>query len=160
VENPWLLLLWFLLAVFLRFCFSQWVPPPMSPIRTPPCIFGTNQLGIPMQPGAYEEAQRAPFADSGHPGLDISFQHLGCGSLTGGFVVTDATFSSNATISSFAASFEQHCGGVTPALFGTFTYNANATEVPEQAGYLLVVTGMMALSGGVAVRKLRKDHQS
>src|SRR5205807_1408426 len=47
------------------------------------------------------------------------------------FTITDATFAGN-TIQSFAASFEQHCEGQPPALFGTFTYNANV-PVPTVA---------------------------
>ena len=48
--------------------------------------FSTNQLGIPIQPGFYSDAQRAPFADPGHPGLDISFQNRGCNTLEGSFL--------------------------------------------------------------------------
>jgi len=99
-------------------------------------IVGTEELGIPLKPGIYLDAQRDPFEASGHPGLSIEFDHNGCNVLTGEFTVTDASFAANNTASSFAFSFEQHCNDATPALFGTFTYNANATEVPEPAGYL------------------------
>jgi hypothetical protein len=107
-------------------------------------FFGTNQL-IPMQPGTYDDAVRPTFGFPGHPALDIEFQNRGCNTDTGSFVVTDATFFPDNTISSFSASFEQHCEGATPALFGTFTYNANATEVPEPAAYSLVGVGVVCL---------------
>src|SRR4051812_13735227 len=42
-------------------------------------FFGTDQLGIPIQPGTYglpgNTAQRADFAQPGHPGLDVSWQN-------------------------------------------------------------------------------------
>ena len=40
-------------------------------------FFGTDQLGIPIQPGFYPDAQRADFAEPGHPGLDVGFQNTG-----------------------------------------------------------------------------------
>jgi hypothetical protein len=109
-------------------------------------IVGTNHLGVPLEPGTYVDAQRAAPATSGHPGLDISFDHRGCNSVTGGFTITDASYDAGGGVSSFAFNFEQHCNGETPALSGTFTYNANATEVPEPAGYWLVGFGMACLS--------------
>jgi len=103
-------------------------------------FFGTNQLGIPMQPGTYTNAERADFASPGHPGLDVSFQNRGSNTLTGSFTVTDATFSANHTILSFSASFEQHSEGATPALFGTFTY-----AVPEPGSSLVLVAAAAGL---------------
>ena len=105
--------------------------------------FGTQALGIPIQPGTYTNAQRDPFESPGHPGLFVAFQNNGCNTLTGSFVITDATFLADNTISSFSASFEQHCDGAIPALFGTITYNANdPTPVPEPAGYSLMGIGL------------------
>jgi len=109
-------------------------------------FFGTEQLGIPIQPGTYTGAEREPFESPGHPGLAISFRNNGCETVSGSFTITDATFMADGTISSFAASFEQYCDGATKADFGTLTYNANATEVPEPAGYWLVGVGMVCLS--------------
>ena len=106
-------------------------------------FFGTDGLGIPMQPGLYQDAQRADFAGAGHPGLDVSFQNRGCNTLTGSFTVTDATFAADHSIVSFSASFEQHCEGATPALFGTFTY-----AVPEPG-----TTAALALIAPLFVRK-------
>ena len=106
---------------------------------------GTNHLGVPLVPGTYLDAQRAAFATAGHPGLDISFAHRGCNTLTGNFTITDASYTGGQTVNSFAFSFEQHCEGAVPALFGTFIYNANATEVPEPAGYSFLVIGIPGL---------------
>jgi hypothetical protein len=84
--------------------------------------FGTDQLGIKMQPGVYLNAERAVFASAGHPGLDVNFQNRGCNTVSGSFTVTEATFIGT-VLESFAATFEQHCEGGLPALFGTFTYS-------------------------------------
>lgn len=102
--------------------------------------FGTDALGIPMQPGVYQDAQRADLAESGHPGLDVDFQDRGCNGLTGSFTVTDATFAADHSIISFSASFEQHCEGAMPALFGTYTY-----AVPEPSGITLLAIGTACL---------------
>jgi hypothetical protein len=91
----------------------------------------TNQLGVPLEPGTYLNAQRAPDATPGHPGLNIEFDSRGCDVITGNFTVTDAVYAADGTVSSLAFSFEQHCEGAMPALFGTFTYNANATVIPQ-----------------------------
>jgi len=119
----------------------------LSSLSTPLSVqlnFQTDQLGIPIQPGVYMNAVSAFTPMMGHPGLYV-FGHNGCSTITGGFVITDATFLPDNTLSSFSSSFEQHCEGVTPALFGTFTYNANATEVPEPASYSFAVIGTVCL---------------
>jgi hypothetical protein len=106
----------------------------------------TNELGVPLEPGTYLNAQRTFDATPGHPGLYIAFESRGCDSVTGSFTITDAVYAIDGTVSSLAFSFEQHCEGETPALFGTFTYNANgATPVPEPAGYALVGIGVLGL---------------
>src|SRR5207249_2563476 len=40
-------------------------------------FFGTDALGIPIQPGTYPNARRADFAPPGFAGLDVSFQNRG-----------------------------------------------------------------------------------
>jgi len=115
--------------------------------------FGTNQLDIPMQTGDYLDAERAPFASLGHPGLDISFQNRGCNRLTGNYSVSKAVFSDKAQdatgseIETFAVSFEQHCEGAVPALFGEFYYDAfgRAQGVPESSVFALVSIGFLSL---------------
>jgi hypothetical protein len=114
-------------------------------------FFGTDQLGIPIQPGSYSDAQRADFASPGHPGLDISFQNRGSNTLTGAFTISEVTFSADLqTILSFVASFEQHSEGAAPALFGQFEYRV--TGVPEPGTGLLVWVGLTLFGAG---RRLR-----
>jgi hypothetical protein len=105
-------------------------------------FFGTDQLGIPMQPGVYLNAQRADFAAPGHPGLDVGFQNRGCNTLTGNFTVQTAQFilggpGGTAVVDRFAATFEQHCEGATPALFGSFFFDSDPTRIPEPASIVL-----------------------
>lgn len=118
-------------------------------------FFGTDALGIMIQPGVYglpgNTAERADFAQAGHPGLDVSFQNRGSNTLTGNFTITDASFYTDQTgtlqIGHFAASFEQHSEGATPALFGQFSY----TAVPEPS--VLTIVGLTAAGLGLRLRR-------
>lgn len=131
--------------------------------------FGTDQLGIPMQPGIYSMAQRASFAAPGFAGLDVEFQNNGCNTLTGSFVVTEAAFSAdvggNLTIEHFAATFEQHCNGAAPALRGSFYFDARGVPPPKAPGSsahpvpalsaieLAVVAMWLAILGAMFLRR-------
>lgn len=126
-------------------------------------FFGTNQLGLPLQPGTYTDAQRADFAALGHAGLDVSFQNRGSNTLTGSFTVTDFTYSGTAqsdfVIDTFDATFEQHSEGAKPALFGQFSYRDTGSPpaaVPEASTTvsfgLLLALGM----GGVVIAAKRR----
>src|SRR5438132_683291 len=75
-------------------------------------------------PGVYEGATRWPFQAAGAPGLSVSGDGRGCNTLTGRFVVLEATYDVNGKVQSFAADFEQHCEGFVPALFGSIRYHA------------------------------------
>jgi hypothetical protein len=116
--------------------------------------FGTNQLGIPLQPGFYPNAEREAFASPGHPGLDVTFQNRGSNTLTGNFTIIDITFGPNNVLETFAVSFEQHSEGATPALFGTFTYDANA--IPEPSTWAMMFGGVGMLAAYASAR--RRGH--
>ncbi len=125
-------------------------------------FFGTDALGIPIQPGFFPDAERADFASLGHPGLDISFQNRGCNMVSGTFTIDDVVFSDAAaaatgsSIERFSASFEQHCEGFAPALFGTFSYRAFGAPEP---GTLILVLGLLPflwLSPGAHFRQQTK----
>src|SRR3954467_5579962 len=83
--------------------------------------FSTSQLGQAIATQVYLNAERWPFAAPGHPGLDVSGDGRGCNVLTGKFQVEDLQLSGS-TLTSFTATFEQHCEAGTPALRGCVHY--------------------------------------
>ena len=83
--------------------------------------------------GIYKDAQKAAFADAGHPGLDFSLNGIAGSTLTGQFTITDAVFASTATgfeVTSFAATFEQHAEGLAAGLTGDFKFVASGDPPP------------------------------
>ena len=83
--------------------------------------FSTAQLGQAMAVQVYDDAERAAFAPPGHPGIDINGDGRGCNTITGKFQVEDIQWSGS-TLTSFTATFEQHCEGLAPALRGCIHY--------------------------------------
>jgi hypothetical protein len=79
--------------------------------------------GGPLVPGRYEGAVRFPFNGAG-AGLWFSGNGAGCNTLTGRFDVLEAVYAGNGDVVRFAANFEQHCEGFTPALFGEIRVNS------------------------------------
>jgi hypothetical protein len=124
--------------------------------------FTTAQLGLPLQPGTYADAQRAPFEAPGHAGLDVTFQNRGSNTLTGSFTIHSLTYApapgsfAGLQMTSFDASFELHSGGARPALFGRIEYNipVTAAEPPTLA---LVGLGVLGVFGCDWVRRRREQ---
>lgn len=90
---------------------------------------GTNHVNARTVPGYYPYAQRAAFAEAGHPGLDVFGDGRGSNRVAGAFHVMDVVIDySGATprVVSFAASFVQHSELARPALYGTVLYNSDA----------------------------------
>jgi hypothetical protein len=73
--------------------------------------------GEPLVEGSYTGALRYPFNDSA-PGLDVSGDGRGCNTLTGQFDVNEISHASTGELLVFDATFEQHCEGADPALYG------------------------------------------
>ena len=70
-------------AVMFRFVHSFLVP--FSEYDYASLDFSTKELGSPLMPGTYSDAQRAAFASLGHPGLEVILQDRGSNTLTGSF---------------------------------------------------------------------------
>lgn len=97
-----------------------------------------------LAPGSYDGATRFPFQSPTTPGLSVSGTGRGCNTLTGRFDVFEVVYGPNDTILAFAANFEQHCEGASPALFGSIRFQASAIA-PHQ----VTVTKTGAGSGTV-----------
>ena len=81
-------------------------------------------------PGVYLDATRWPFQSPTAPGLDVSGEGRGCNTLIGRFEVLEAVYTPAGDIERFAATFEQHCEGMTPALLGSVLYNSTLPPPP------------------------------
>jgi hypothetical protein len=79
--------------------------------------FSSTQLDAPLAVMTYTDAERAPFADPGHPGIDIGGDGRGCNMDSGQFSVLAISTQGN-TLKTFTATFEQHCEDGTSALRG------------------------------------------
>src|SRR4051795_3211834 len=85
--------------------------------------------GQTLVPGYYTHAQRAPFREAGHPGIDISGSGRGCNEDSGLFEVRDIAFSGS-TLTRLWIIYEQHCEGGTAALFGEVRVGEPPTSDP------------------------------
>lgn len=82
--------------------------------------------GEDLVPGPYGGATRYPFQSPTGPGLSVSGEGRGCNTLIGRFDVLDIAFGPSGEVTRFAATFEQHCEGASPALRGTMLYRTEA----------------------------------
>jgi hypothetical protein len=76
--------------------------------------------------GFYANAQRAPFRETGHPGIDISGDGRGCNTIEGSFDVKDIATGPAGGIKVLWITFEQHCEGGIAALFGEIRIGVDA----------------------------------
>ncbi len=74
--------------------------------------------------GVYLDAQRAPFAEPGHPGLEVNGDGRGCNQLTGSFEIISLRLGEAGIVRRLHATFEQHCEGAEPALRGEIRFHA------------------------------------
>jgi hypothetical protein len=83
--------------------------------------FDSSQLGIPLDVGVYEGAERYPFESPDHPGIDVTGDGRGCNTQAGRFQVHEVTRDTSGLVSA-TVSFEQHCEGGAAVLNGCVHY--------------------------------------
>ena len=85
--------------------------------------FSSQRLNEPLAVGRlYEDAQREPFADPGHPGLEATGDGRGCNRLSGRFYIHALELNAAAELSYLAAWYEQHCEEGVPQLRGCVVF--------------------------------------
>ena len=118
--------------------------------------FSTHMLGIALQSGVYNNAQRFPFEQSGHAGLDVTFYDEGSNMLTGSFTITDAQFYKDMQgayhVAAFAATFDQVSDNNTSHVTGSISYLAS---VPEPSSLILC---LVAGSIGLGFNRVRRKR--
>ena len=118
----------------------------------------------PLAVGPFEGAMRYPFQQAGNPGLDVYGAGRGCNTLTGRFDVLEVDLDPNGIVLRFAADFEQHCGGQTPALFGKVRYNASGPSpiplVPTLAERSRAVLAVLLALGALSRRRRSRRRLS
>jgi hypothetical protein len=89
--------------------------------------FSTHQLGIPLSPGTYTNAERASFASLNHPGLDVGFDARGCNEVAGSFSIEKIKFinisPNRIRLDQLKASFIQNCEITGPPLYGEVLFS-------------------------------------
>ena len=80
--------------------------------------FSTEHLAEPIAVGLYTNAQRSPFEENGHAGLDVSGNGYGCNSILGSFRVDALTRNGDGGIDVFTVAFEEFCDGESTAIRG------------------------------------------
>jgi hypothetical protein len=82
-----------------------------------------------LQPGTYANAQRYPFNDPAHPGIDWTGEGRGCNTQAGSFTIDSVTYAAD-VLNQVDLTFEQHCEGATPALHGAIHWRSDDTTRP------------------------------
>ena len=119
--------------------------------------FATTKLdNVNLEPGIYENAQRAAFADPGHPGIDYSFDFNGPNEVSGNFKIIESVIKPNSSVdggfevSSFAA--EYTANSRTGTLY--YNYDPEKTVAPEPSTMALFGIGIL---GAFARKKFKKS---
>jgi hypothetical protein len=100
--------------------------------------------------GSYISAERTNYRSAGHPGLDVSGDGSGCNTLTGKFDVDEISFWPTGDLKIFQATFEQHCSGAIPALFGRIRIETPAPLPPLDMTVSIRSEGMQDNKSGTA----------
>ena len=87
--------------------------------------------------GVYTEAQRAPFREAGHPGIDISGDGRGCNTDTGLFEVKDIATDAAGNVVRLWLVYEEHCEGGLAATWGEVSIGESVPATPLVAPALV-----------------------
>lgn len=85
--------------------------------------------------GEYVGAQRTPFRQAGHPGIDITGNGRGCNTQSGRFTIYDLAFLGDGSLDRLDLTYEQHCDGAQAGLTGQVRINE-----PLPTGYVVAPT--------------------
>src|SRR3954451_1370092 len=91
-----------------------------------------------LAPGVYDDAQRAPFRESGRPGIDISGDGRGGNEDTGRFEGKAFDVTPDGGLKRLWIVYEQHCEGGTAALFGEGRLGIDGGRGPLATAPLIV----------------------
>jgi hypothetical protein len=93
------------------------------------------ELSVPtggsLVPGTYITARRF----TSFNGLNFTMAGRSCTTITGRFVVIEAVYGANGSVTSFAADFEQHCDDADAGLFGAIRFNSAIAPIPFGGSY-------------------------
>jgi len=78
-------------------------------------------------PGLYDAATSFPSQVANEPSLSVSGESRACGKLMGEFEVLEISHGPDGEVLGFPATFEQHCQGGDPALFGAVRFRSPAS---------------------------------
>ena len=115
--------------------------------------------GARLVPGTYERAVRPISAQDSEPRLDASQMWArsagaGCNTLTGRFVVQEATYDpATDAVQTFAATFQEDCEGLPPTVFGEVRYRS-AVPFAARHSQLRSVPLVVAAPGDTVDRTL------
>jgi hypothetical protein len=117
-------------------------------------------MDVPLAVGVYDEATRFPFQSPTKPGLSVSGEGRGCNELTGQFEVLEVVYSPAGDVERFAATFEQHCEGMEPALTGSILINSTLPGPPQSAvrcrGAVATIHGLLGEVNALATSRASK----
>ncbi|TMC69712.1 MAG: hypothetical protein E6J13_10615 [Chloroflexi bacterium] len=95
---------------------------------------------VPLAVGSYTHVARAPFRPAGTSGLDVSGDSRGCNTVMGRFDVDELTLWPDGSVKTIQATFEQHCEGLSAAMFGRIRFEG---PPPLQLGVALREEGFV-----------------
>ena len=89
------------------------------------------EIGGTLTAGTTYDTNKA--GDASHAGLDVSGDGRSCTTSTGTMTVHEITLDVSLAIATFAATYEQHCDGALPALFGELRFNSSVEYTAASA---------------------------